>query len=141
MTKTRAKTTQVQRTSIRIFSEELKKKLVEDIEFKRISIREVVNLYKVSDTAVRKWLNKYSLNKKRSTRVVLESASTESKIMVLLDRIAQLEQSLGKKQLELEFLHKVVDLCSEELGYDIKKKSSTMLLNTSGHATTRVQTL
>lgn len=55
MSKTRqSKKPKFQPRPVRQFSIELKKQLVEDIEFKRASIRGVVNLYQVSETAVRK---------------------------------------------------------------------------------------
>ncbi len=40
----------------RIFSKELKRKLVEEIELERLKVRDVANLYKVSDTNVYRWL-------------------------------------------------------------------------------------
>jgi transposase len=111
---------------VRIFSKELKKKLVEDIELKKIKVKDVVNLYRVSDTSVYKWLNKYSSLMKPGVKMVMESESKETKIDKLLGRIAELERTVGKKQLEVEFLNKVIDICSDELGYDVKKKSTTL---------------
>jgi transposase-like protein len=111
---------------VRIFSKELKKKLVEDIELKKIKVRDVVNLYRVSGTSVYKWLKEYSSLMKPGVKMVMESDSKETKIDKLLGRIAELERTVGKKQLEIEFLNKVIDICSDELGYDVKKKSTTL---------------
>jgi hypothetical protein len=58
--------------------------------------------------------------------MVVESESHATKTDKLLQRISELEQNVGKKQLQIEFLDKVIDLCSEELGYDVKKKCITM---------------
>lgn len=113
----------------RYFSEELKKKLVSDIENKRLKVRDVVNLYKVTDTSVYKWLSKYSSYKRTGARMVVEQDSQETKIDQLKQRVAELERNVGKKQLEIEFLNKALDICSSELGYDAKKKYTTMLLN------------
>lgn len=55
----------------RVFSRELKKKLVEQIEFKKLNVRDVVNLYRVSETSVYKWINKYSAIKRTGTRMVV----------------------------------------------------------------------
>jgi transposase-like protein len=109
----------------RVFSVELKKKLVEQIETKKLKVRDVVNLYKVTDTSVYKWLRQYSTTIAQETTMVVESESQESKTTKLLQHIAELEQNVGKKQLKIEFLEKVLDICSEELGYDVKKKYST----------------
>jgi transposase len=112
--------------SLRIFSTELKKKIVEDIELKKIKVRDVVNLYKTSYTSVYKWLNQYSSINKTGVKMVVESESTETKVDKLIGRISELERNVGKKQLEIEFLNKVIDICSEELGYDVKKKNIMM---------------
>ena len=106
----------------RIFSRELKKKLVEEIEFKRLKVRDVVNLYRVSTASVYKWLEIYSSLNTKGITMVVESESKETKIDRLLERIGELERTVGKKQLEIEYLNKVIDICSDELGYDVKKK-------------------
>jgi len=116
----------------RIFSLELKKKLVEEIEFKKLKVRDVVNLYQVSMVSVYKWISKYSSLHKTGVTMVVESESKETRIDRLLDHIAELERTVGKKQLEIEFLNKVVDICSDELGYDVKKKCTTMQLSGTG---------
>jgi transposase-like protein len=115
-----------QRREKRSFSVELKKKLVEQIELKRLKVKDVVSLYRVTDTSVYRWLDEYSTQKRTGARMVVESESQESKIDKLMKRIAELERSVGKKQLEIEFLDKVVEICSDELGYDVKKKATTM---------------
>lgn len=133
MDSTKKKTKQIyQPRQIRVFSKELKKKLVEDIELKKIKVRDVVNLYRVSDTSVYKWLNQYSSINKTGVKMVVESESTETKFDKLLGRISELECNVGKKQLEIEFLNKVIDICSEKLGYDVKKKITMTQSNSIG---------
>lgn len=111
--------------SQRKFSLELKKNLVSEIEHNRLTIRDVVNLYNVASQTVYRWLRDHSSTKKTGTVMVVESDSKETKIDKLVKYIADLERSLGQKQLEIDFLSKVVDICSEELGYDVKKKCTT----------------
>jgi transposase-like protein len=110
----------------RVFSKELKQKLVEEIEFKRLNVRDVVNLYQVSSRSVYFWLRNYSTIHNTGTQMVVESDSKETRIDRLLERINELERAFGKKQLEVEYLNKVIEICSDELGYDVKKKSTTM---------------
>ncbi len=121
--------TKFQPRAMRVFSEDLKRKLVEEIENKRLTIKDVVNLYHVSSTSVYNWLSLYSSFKRTGARIVMESDSKETKIEKLMQRIKELERSVGKKQLEIEFLDKALEMCSRELGYDVKKKYSTMSLN------------
>ena len=110
---------------VRIFSKELKKKLVEEIEFKKLKVKDVVNLYQVTVATVYNWIRKYSTTNSKGIRMVIESESHETKIDKLMERIYDLERNVGKKQLEIEFLNKVIEICSMELGYDVKKKDIT----------------
>ncbi len=110
---------------IRTFSEELKKKVVEQLDQKKMKVRDVMLLYNVSSQAVYMWKNKYSKQPK-GVRMVVESESYETKVQNMFQRVAELEQVIGKKQLEIDFLETVINICSEELGYDIKKKYITM---------------
>ena len=109
----------------RIFSVELKKKLVLEIEYNRLTVNDVVNMYKVSNQTVYRWLREHSSTYKTGSVMVVESDSKETKIDKLVKYIADLERSLGQKQMEVDFLNNVVDICSEELGYDVKKKCTT----------------
>lgn len=109
----------------KIYSVELRKKLVEQIETGKLTVRDVVNLYQMSRPIVYRWLKQYSSVKRTGTRMVVESESHEKKVDDLLKRIAELERTVGRKQLEIEFRDKALEYCSKELGYDVKKKLTT----------------
>jgi transposase-like protein len=111
----------------RTFSDDFKKKIVQEIETKRISIKDVASLYDVSKNSVYTWLYKYSKNYEKGTKMVLELESEAEKTKYLMHKVAELERTLGQKTMEIDFLSKVIELCSEELGYDVKKKASTTL--------------
>ena len=59
----------------------------------------------------------------------MESESYKTK--ELEKRIQELEAALGRKQLEIDFLNKLIDLGKEELGVDLKKKLFTPPFNGS----------
>jgi transposase-like protein len=109
---------------IRYFSNEFKKKIVKELELKKIKIKDVVSLYEVSSTSVYQWLTLFSKHYTKGTKMVLELESESAKSLYLQKRVAELERLFGQKQIEVEFLNKALDLCSEELGYDVKKKYS-----------------
>lgn len=113
---------------IRNFSEELKKRIVEQLELKQITVRDVMILYKVSENTVYNWKAKYSKQPK-GVRMVVESESYETKVQQLTKRIAELEQVVGRKQIEIEFLQTVVENFEAEVGPGLKKKYSTNPLN------------
>lgn len=105
----------------RIFSESFKKEKVSLIEEGKISVSQLCKIYEVSHTAVYKWIRRYSKISK-GERVVVEKISEEKKTIELYKRVRDLEQALGRKQLELDYYKEVVRIIEEEKGEDIKKK-------------------
>jgi transposase len=113
----------------RFFSEDFKKTIVKEYDNKKLSINDIAQLYEVSKNSVYHWLWKYSHKYHKGVRMVLELESDGSRIEYLLKRLSDAERTVGQKQMEIEFLNKVIELCSDELGYDIKKKLITKQLN------------
>jgi transposase len=109
----------------RVFSDKLKRKIVGHLEAGRASVLQVSREYEVSQTSVYKWLDKYSRTLRSSTKIVVEMESEGYKTKELEKRIQELEAALGRKQLEVEFLSKMIEMGKEELGVDLKKKFST----------------
>jgi transposase len=105
----------------RIFSAAFKKEKVDLIDRGKITVRELSKLYSVSDTAIYKWIKKYSKLEK-SERIVVEKVSEAKKNIELYNHIRDLEQILGKKQLELDYYKSVINVVSEQAGEDILKK-------------------
>jgi len=109
----------------RIFSEATKKKAVEDIEHGRATVLRMSREYGTSLQTIYNWLNKYSRHLHSSRRIVIEMESEGYKSKQLEKRIQELEAALGRKQLEIDFLNKMIEKGKEELGVDLKKKFST----------------
>ena len=108
----------------RYFSEDFKRKKVGEIEKRITSIRDICKEYNVSNTAVYKWVYKYSVMRKKGVKMVVEAQSDTTRIKALQQHISELEQLLGKKQFEIEFLEKQMEIASEDYGVDFKKKPS-----------------
>jgi len=51
--------------------------------------------------------------------------SSEHKLKELQKRISDLEQIVGQKQLNIDFLEKMIELAKGQYGIDIKKNSDT----------------
>ena len=92
----------------RIFSEELKKKIVKDLVSKGITMRQVVAEHQVNRNSVYNWLYKYSPQHQRKATLVVQMQSEEAKTHELRQRVAELERIIGQKQLEIDFLNKLV---------------------------------
>jgi len=108
----------------RYFSEDLKRKIVSELERKLVTKAEICREYQVSRTAVDKWVYKYSPMKKKKERLVYESDSDTRKIAALKMEIAELKQMVGDKQIKIEFLEKMIELTEEDLGIKFKKKEN-----------------
>lgn len=105
----------------RTFSTAFKQEKVELLDKGKITVRELSELYQVSETAIYKWKRKYS-KLREGERIVIEKVSEEKKNIELLKHIKELEQILGKKQLELDYYKASIDILSEKEGEDILKK-------------------
>jgi len=116
----------------RTFSEAFKREKVKDLVEKRITIKQLCSLYGVSRTAAYKWLYAYSPHHEQKTILVVQMESEAYKSQMLQQRVAELERVVGQKQLELDFLNKLFEIGSQELGFDIKKNLSTRLSNGTG---------
>jgi len=88
------------------------------------TVAQVSKTYEVSHAAVYKWIYKYSLMRKKGIKMVVEAQSDTKRIMALQQRVAELEQLLGRKQFELDFMEKQMQLTKEQYGIDVKKKHS-----------------
>lgn len=110
-----------QPNSHRTFSMAFKLEKVDLLDSGKISVREICEIYGVSETAVYKWKRKYS-KLERSERMVVEKISEELKNKELLHRIKELEQIVGKKQIELDYYKTAIEEITEEVGEDLLKK-------------------
>jgi transposase-like protein len=124
----------------RIFSEDFKRNKVKDLVAKRISLRQICELYQVSRTTVYKWLYKYSSYHSSGVKIVVQMESEAHKTQQLLQRLAELERIVGQKQLELDYVHKLIEIASAELGYDLKKSIGAKLSNGSAPMITNTPT-
>ena len=113
----------------RTFSESFKRKKVKEIESKCLTVQEVSDLYEVSRTAIYKWIHQYSKQEK-GVKMVIEMESEALKTKQLKKRLAELERIVGQKQMLIDLLEKTIDLASQEVGYDLKKKYEPSSLNT-----------
>lgn len=117
----------------RYFSKDLKREIVRDIERGALTISEVSSSYSVSRTSIYRWIYRYSVKIKKGTKQIVEKKSQTRKIAALQARIKELEHLVGIKQIQLEFSEKLVELGSDEVGFDLKKKYGSKASSTSGN--------
>jgi len=115
----------------RYFSEEFKKAKVKEIEQGLIKISDLSKIHEVSHVSIYRWIEKYSIHLKKGTRQVIEMKSESKKNELLQKKIEDLERIIGQKQLKIDFLEKMIEIRSNELGIDLKKNFSASPLTGS----------
>ncbi len=110
-----------QQKTYRTFSSAFKREKVALLDRGKIGVTDLSKIYGVSKGAIYKWKRKYSTLEK-TERIVVEKISEEKKNIELLGQIRDLEQTIGKKQLELDYYKAVIEELSEVEGKDILKK-------------------
>ena len=96
---------------------------------KQITVTQLSRLYGVTRSAVYKWLYHYSGFYKQKATLVVQMESESYKTQRLQQQVAEMERIIGQKQLEIDFLNKLFEIASEEVGYDLKKNFSPKLSN------------
>lgn len=108
-----------------MYSETFKRELVKLFESGRFSVLQLAKLYGVGFSVIYRWVYKYSSLNEKGCRIVEMKQSSTSKLKALEDRIKELEQVVGQKQIKIDFLEKLIELAKEDLNVDIKKNYST----------------
>lgn len=116
----------------RKYSDEFKKQIVSDYESGEYSVQQLEKLHGVSDQSIYNWIYKFSNFNEKGFRVVEMKDSSSKKIKELEARNKDMEAALGRKQIQVEYLEKMIDLAKSELDIDIKKNYSTPQSTGSG---------
>ena len=122
----------------RYFSEDIKKKIVRDLEKNLTRISDVCYTYQVSRTSVYRWIYQYSAVAKKKHKQVVEPKSDTTRIKALEARIKELERTVGQKQIMIDFKDKMIELAEQRYNVDIKKKLGSKV--SSGSSTTNKST-
>lgn len=118
----------------RVFSEQVRRQIVHDIEAGTCSVIQASREVSVSPQSIYKWINRYSRYLKSNKTLVVEEKSESYRSKQLEARVKELEAALGRKQMEIDLLNKVIDLASEEYQTDLKKNLSSRPSSGSGEA-------
>lgn len=104
----------------RKYSEDLKKRVVAEVESGAISQAEACRRYGLRRGAVWDWLKIYGrINRRRVVEVVMSDQK---------DKIEELKQALADAHLKLRLYDKLMELAQDEYQIDLKKNYSTKAL-------------
>lgn len=109
----------------RLYSEDFKLRVVRSFETGGRTVLELVDEYGVHEVTIYNWIYKYSEYNKKSVQIVEMKDSQQEKIRELQKKVKELEQAVGRKQISIDYLEKMIELAKEHYNIDIKKNSDT----------------
>lgn len=112
-------------THKRLYSEEFKLHMVKLFESGQRTVLELTREYKLREPTIYRWIYKYSDYNKKSVQIVEMKDSQQSKIEDLDKKVKDLEQAVGRKQMNIDFLEKMIELAQDQYDIDIKKNFDT----------------
>lgn len=110
---------------LRVYPEDLKKELVATFESGKFSVLQLEKLYGIPNVSIYNWIYKYSSFNDKGYRVMESKSSTSNKLKELSQKVRDLEQAIGQKQIMIDYLEKMIELAKTDLNIDIKKNYST----------------
>ena len=105
----------------RLYSEDFKLRVVQAFERGQRTVLEMVTDYNVHESTIYNWIYKYSEYNKKSIQIVEMKDSQQEKIKALEQKVRELEQAVGRKQINIDYLEKMIELTKEQYDIDIKK--------------------
>ncbi len=107
------------------YSDEFKREIVSAYETGTYSVLQLEKLYGVKNVTIYKWIHKFSTFNEKGFRVIEMKESSIDKLKQLEQKIKELEQIVGQKQIKIDYLEKMIDIAKDDLNIDIKKNYNT----------------
>ena len=111
--------------SKRRYTEEFKRRVVNEFESGRYSVLQLSRLYGIPGSGIYLWIYKYSNFNEKGVRIVEMKDSSAAKLKALEQKLSEMERLIGQKQIKIDYLEKMIDIARTELDIDIKKNYGT----------------
>ena len=115
----------------RKYSEEYKRKIVQEFESGKASVIQLGKLHSIGFQTIYNWIYRYSEINSKETRIVEYKDSATKKLKEMEAKIKIMEQLIGQQALQINYLNKIIDIASEDLGIDLKKTTDMKSAGTS----------
>lgn len=109
----------------RKYSIEFKKRIVADFESGKYSVPQLEKLHGVGNPTIYSWVYKFSTYNEQGFRIVEMKDSSHKKMKELEARVKELESTVGRKQIMIDYLERMMEISKAELDIDIKKNFGT----------------
>lgn len=109
----------------RSYPEELKKRLVQEVESGRLSQRAVERTYKINRRTIDSWITQFSLlplAPNGLTANPMKEPNENSLVKALSKQVMELQKALEKANLKIDGLQTMIQVSEEELKIKIRKK-------------------
>ncbi len=116
----------------RKYSEEFKKRIVADFESGKFSVLQLEKMHGIKNPIIYRWIYKFSTFNEKGFRIVEMKDSSNKKMKDLEARVKELESAVGRKQIKIDYLEKMMEIAKDELDIDIKKNFGTPQSTGSG---------
>jgi transposase-like protein len=108
------------------YSENFKLKVLSEIESGRLTKREAIRIYGISNGAIYKWIRKYSKFELYNKRVRIETMDEKDRIKALEEENRKLKQILADKDVKLLVSDAMLEVLRKQMGLksvaELKKK-------------------
>lgn len=109
----------------RRYSENFKREIVSIFESGKLSVPQLEKLYGINNVTIYNWIYKFSTFNEKGFRVIEMKESSIDKLKQLEQKVKELEQIVGQKQIKIDYLEKMIDIAKDDLNIDIKKNYNT----------------
>jgi hypothetical protein len=109
---------------LKVFSDVVRKQTVKDIELGKCTVLQASRELCCSQQTIYNWIYLYSRYLEKNKILVVEDKSEGYKSKELELKVRDLEAAIGRKQMEIDLLNKVIDLANSEYQTDLKKNLS-----------------
>jgi len=116
---------------IKRFSNKVKQDTVRDIEQGKCSVLEASRELQVHHQTIYSWIYKFSSYLSKNKILIVEDKSEVSKTKELEKLLQETQAALGRKQMEIDLLNKIIEIAGKDLKIDLKKSISKKVWNGS----------
>ena len=99
--------------------------MVKEFDTGQFSVNELCRLHGIANSAIYRWIYKFSTFNQKGYRIIEMKESSNKKLKDLEQKVKNLEQIVGKKQIMIDYLEKMMEIAKDELDIDIKKNFNT----------------
>lgn len=107
------------------YTDDFKRELVSVYESGKFSVLQLEKLYGVHNVSIYRWIYKFSTFNEKGFRVIEMKESSIEKLKQLEQKVKDLERIVGQKQINIDYLEKMIDIAKDEFNIDIKKNFNT----------------